>query len=108
MRIHSVLIEINIAAIDQNYTSKYKLLKILYQELRPMMNPTERKDFANANNILDMANKDRNDSMNKNGKVIPGKIVNVFDDFEQALRDIIQKKNMGLPQKADSRFALKS
>jgi hypothetical protein len=107
MRIHSALLELNIATKEYRHSNKHALLCILYQEVRPMLNDKERLEFKTAKDTLDLANRDLLKVINQRKKVIPGKIINVFNEFEQALRDMVQKKGMGLPPKADSRYALK-
>ena len=70
------------------------------------MNDTEREKFK----------KLRENTENSYSKILEARalkqmkidrnVVLALDEFEEEMRDIIQKKNLGLPKKMDSRYAL--
>ena len=108
MRIHSCLLELIIASTENNYVRHYELLRVLYKELRPMMNDTERKEFNEYGKDMERAHTELRLALGRGHKTINKNIIDRFDHFELELRDIIQKHHMGLPQKKDSRYALSS
>ena len=106
MRIHSALLELGAATANSNYTKQYRFLKVLYKEVKPVMNDTERTKAKELKKDTDDAFNELLKAMNTKNKRIERKHINKFDEFEEYLRDMIQIHNCGLPQKRDPRYAL--
>jgi len=118
-RIHSALLELALSTMHADYLKQYRVLQVLYKELRPMMNENSKKDVKTGKEILSeretfaklKADADESfdklvDAYNKKKSKVGKDLLKSFDELEYELRDLIQKKGMGLPQKRDPRYAL--
>jgi len=106
MRIHSTLIELNIATAHIDFLKQYYYLKVLYKELKPVMNDKEREQFKVLKEKIENSYSKILEARALKQVKIDRSVVLALDEFEEEMRDIIQKKNLGLPKKMDSRYAL--
>jgi len=118
-RIHSALLELALTTIHSDHLKRYKVLMVLYKELRPMMSEktkkdvktqkvlqSEREEFKKLKENADDGFNKLSEAIRKKKNKINRQWLTCFDDLEMELRDLIQKKGMGLPQKRDPRYAL--
>jgi len=103
-RLHMIFMYLDNATIKRDYDNQYRLLRSLYKELYPMMNPQERIIHEEHKRQATEAYTQITDAQNRNKKTIKSRTLNVFDDWEISLRDLTQRKNMLMPQKKDSRL----
>lgn len=106
MRIHSALLELGHATSTNNPRKKYYFLKVLKFEVKPVMNDKERTENEKYEKDIEIANNEINKAYSNKTFKVNRDTIKKLDIYEEFLRDVIQRHNLGLPQKKDPRYAL--
>lgn len=104
-RLHLIFLRLDNATINKNYEEQYLLLRGLFKELYPVMNPKEReRQKILKSQAIQSINNYR--IAQRKGMKMMGGLLEGLDEWELDLRDITQHHNMLMPIKKDSRYAV--
>lgn len=107
-RIHSALIEIDIATLQTDLIKQYKSLLVLYKEVYPLLNDKERQAIKPHKIEADLNYALLQELLSAKKNPYRKSIHASFEQFELQLRDYMHKHKLGLVTKGDAHFALSS